>query len=59
MNILYSEPGQDVPLVLLQASPGDSQDFEAVIRVAGADMPFKVCGPDVSTLGRTQTPTSG
>jgi hypothetical protein len=26
--------------------------------VAGADMPFNVCGSDVSTLGRTQTPTS-
>ncbi len=26
--------------------------------LAGADMPFNVCGSHVSTLGTTQTPTS-
>lgn len=30
-SVHYSEYGQGVPLVLLHANPGDSQDFEAVI----------------------------
>jgi len=30
-SVHYSEHGQGVPLVLLHANPGDSQDFEAVI----------------------------
>jgi hypothetical protein len=28
------------------------------IALAGADMPFNVCGPNVYRLGTTQTPTS-
>lgn len=30
-SVHYSEYGQGIPLVLLHANPGDSQDFEAVI----------------------------
>ncbi len=30
-TVNYSEHGAGVPLVLLHANPGDSQDFEAVI----------------------------
>jgi len=53
-SVHYSEHGQGVPLVLLHASPGDSQDFEAVIPALAQR--FRVIALDWPGYGKSALP---
>jgi pimeloyl-ACP methyl ester carboxylesterase len=53
-NIHYSEYGQGVPVVLLHANPGDSQDFQAVI--PNLSQQFRVLALDFPGYGQSDIP---
>jgi pimeloyl-ACP methyl ester carboxylesterase len=53
-SVHYSEHGQGVPLVLLHANPGDSQDFEAVIPALSQS--FRVLALDWPGYGQSAMP---
>ena len=50
----YSENGQGVPIVLLHANPGDSQDFEAVIPTLAQN--YRVLALDWPGYGKSASP---
>ena len=52
--VYYSEHGQGVPLVLLHANPGDSQDFEAVIPALAKN--YRVLALDWPGYGQSELP---
>ncbi|HBC41094.1 MAG TPA: alpha/beta hydrolase [Pseudanabaena sp.] len=52
--VYYSECGQGVPLVLLHANPGDSQDFEAVIPTLAEN--YRVLALDWPGYGQSDLP---
>jgi pimeloyl-ACP methyl ester carboxylesterase len=53
-NIHYLEYGQGVPVVLLHANPGDSQDFQAVI--PNLSQQFRVLALDFPGYGQSEIP---
>lgn len=53
-SVHYSEFGQGVPLVLLHANPGDSQDFEAVIPALSRN--YRVLALDWPGYGQSAMP---
>jgi len=53
-SVHYTEHGQGVPLVLLHANPGDSQDFEAVIPTLAKH--FRVLALDWPGYGQSAMP---
>lgn len=53
-SVHYTEHGQGVPLVLLHANPGDSQDFEAVIPALSEQ--YRVLALDWPGYGQSSLP---
>jgi Predicted hydrolases or acyltransferases (alpha/beta hydrolase superfamily) len=53
-SVHYSEHGQGVPLVLLHANPGESQDFEAVIPALSIN--YRVLALDWPGYGQSSLP---
>jgi len=53
-SVHYSEQGNGVPLVLLHANPGDSQDFEAVIPALAKS--YRVLALDWPGYGQSDLP---
>lgn len=55
-SVYYTEQGQGVPLILLHANPGDSQDYEAVIPALAQH--FRVLALDWPGYGQSAMPTN-